>query len=177
MDDFLYNLRRESDKRNKRQSHMQQQYRGPDRRTGKDKRNYQRRPDLEQIAEIMPEIKNLLGAISTNQNRMAEIEEQKVKAIEKVSDQLAEIIASGRGIGGVITDSAEKKVAVGLGAVALEVSQVDRDEITKLVLDMRQKGSTYKEIASHLEENNIPTFSGKGEWHAQTIHKICKQAN
>lgn len=39
---------------------------------------------------------------------------------------------------------------------------------------MRDEGATYGQIADRLEGEEIPTFSGKGKWHAQTIHRICQ---
>ena len=175
MDDFLYNLRRESDKRNRRQSNMQQQYRGPDRRGGKDKRHYHRKQqENDQLAEIMPEIKSLLETISVNQKRRADIEERKVEALEKVSSQLESLIAAAQNPS-TLADSDAKTGAYNDNAQLSKPVQTDRDEITRIVLEMRDNGKTYKEIAQYLEDKKIPTFSRKGEWHAQTIHKICKQ--
>ena len=47
-------------------------------------------------------------------------------------------------------------------------------KIRKIALSLREQGKTYKEIAQYLDDNKIPTFSGKGGWHAPTIHKLCK---
>ncbi len=176
MDDFLYNLRRDSDKRNKRQSNMQHQYRGPDRRGPRDKKNYYRKAENDQLSEIMPEIKTLLEAISKNQKRRADLEERKVEALEKVSSQLETFLNTSDGPS--ISKQADPMPTDVPGEETSfkgQSMQTDRDEITKLVLEMRDKGKTYKEIAKYLEDEKIPTFSRKGEWHAQTIHKICKQ--
>lgn len=176
MDDFLYNLRRDSDKRNRRHSNMQQQYRGPDRRGGKDKRNYHRKQtDHDQLAEIMPEIKTLLETISVNQKRRADIEERKAEALEKVSSQLETLLKVSDGP--AISKQADPQITDAPKDTSIkgQSMQTDRDEITRLVIEMRGDGKTYKEIAKYLEDKKIPTFSRKGEWHAQTIHKICKQ--
>lgn len=53
-------------------------------------------------------------------------------------------------------------------------STMDKDEILNVIASMRREGSTYSEIASHLDELNLPTFSGRGKWHAQTIHRLCQ---
>jgi hypothetical protein len=53
-------------------------------------------------------------------------------------------------------------------------STMDKDEILNVIASMRREGSTYNEIASHLDELNLPTFSGRGKWHAQTIHRLCQ---
>jgi len=49
-----------------------------------------------------------------------------------------------------------------------------KDDILTIIRTMRKKGSTFAIIADYLREKGIPTFSGRGEWHAQTIHRLCK---
>ena len=49
-----------------------------------------------------------------------------------------------------------------------------KDEILSIINNMRDQGSTFAIIADYLKEKGIPTFSGRGEWHAQTIHRLCK---
>jgi len=51
----------------------------------------------------------------------------------------------------------------------------ERREAIKIMKKLRKKGATYKEIAHFLNEKEIPTFSNKGHWHAQTIHRLCNQ--
>ncbi len=50
-----------------------------------------------------------------------------------------------------------------------------KDEILSIIQNMRDQGGTFSMIADYLKEKGIPTFSGKGEWHAQTIHRLCKE--
>ena len=49
-----------------------------------------------------------------------------------------------------------------------------KDDILTIIGTMRKKGATFAIIADYLKEKGIPTFSGRGEWHAQTIHRLCK---
>jgi len=49
-----------------------------------------------------------------------------------------------------------------------------KDEVIAMIRSMREKRSTFAEIAQALMEKGIPTFSGRGDWHAQTIHRLCK---
>ena len=49
-----------------------------------------------------------------------------------------------------------------------------KDEVIAMIRSMRKKKATFSEIAKWLDEEGIPTFSGRGEWHAQTIHRLCK---
>lgn len=49
-----------------------------------------------------------------------------------------------------------------------------KDEILLLIRTMRKNEATFGAIAGYLKEKRIPTFSGRGEWHAQTVHRLCK---
>ncbi len=49
-----------------------------------------------------------------------------------------------------------------------------KDDILTIIRDMRNEGTTFAIIADYLRDKGIPTFSGRGEWHAQTIHRLCK---
>jgi len=48
-----------------------------------------------------------------------------------------------------------------------------REEIMDIINAMREQGATYDQVAKHLIDLGQPTFSGRGEWHAQTIHRLC----
>lgn len=49
-----------------------------------------------------------------------------------------------------------------------------KDDILTIIRNMRNNGTTFSLIAEYLRDKGIPTFSGRGEWHAQTIHRLCK---
>jgi len=48
-----------------------------------------------------------------------------------------------------------------------------REEIMEIINSMREQGATYDQVAKQLIDLGQPTFSGRGEWHAQTIHRLC----
>jgi hypothetical protein len=50
---------------------------------------------------------------------------------------------------------------------------LSRDAVLDIVNGMREKGATFDQVAQHLVELGQPTFSGRGEWHAQTVHRLC----
>lgn len=50
-----------------------------------------------------------------------------------------------------------------------------KDDIISIINRMRDQGATFATIAEYLSDKGIPTFSGRGHWHAQTIHRLCKQ--
>ena len=49
-----------------------------------------------------------------------------------------------------------------------------KDEVLDIIKTMRKDRATFATIAAYLKEKRIPTFSGRGDWHAQTIHRLCK---
>lgn len=49
-----------------------------------------------------------------------------------------------------------------------------KEDVISMIKSMRSERATFAEIAEKLKEKGIPTFSGRGEWHAQTIHRLCK---
>jgi Recombinase len=190
MDDFLHNLRKNSERSNfekRNKTYNNPQYRGPERRGARDQ---QRRPFLkrnefqEVMTEIAPEIKSLIVSMEETQKRMLEAIERNADAQERQADIM-------ESIGGMMrqllegTSEAPFVTAVSQGAVSREDNEgphyqasssiVEREAVIDLIIGLRQDGMTYKEIAQHLEDENIPTFSGKGAWHAQTVHKVCKQ--
>jgi hypothetical protein len=189
MDDFLHNLRKNAernnyDKRNK--PYGNPQYRGPERRGGRDqqRRPYQKRNEFQEVmAEIAPEIKSVLISMEEGQKRMQDAIERTADAQERQAEVLESIAEMMRRVFDGSIESATTSDPQGRGEKESSeasffhptASVVERDAVIDLILGLRQDGMTYKEIAQHLEDENIPTFSGKGAWHAQTVHKVCKQ--
>lgn len=60
-------------------------------------------------------------------------------------------------------------------AAAGTAALIPREEVLNIIHSMRNQGATYDQIAKHLVELGQPTFSGRGEWHAQTIHRLCSK--
>jgi len=52
---------------------------------------------------------------------------------------------------------------------------LSREAVMDIINTMRSEDATFNEIASRLIELGQPSFSGRGEWHAQTIHRICNK--
>ena len=212
MDDFLYNLRRETDKRNRRQSG--QQYRGQERRGPKDqRRSHPRRNETtEPFAELLPEIKSLLETVGENQKRLIAGETRKTQVLENIAASLRmmsgntqHLDAPGEATGPGEAVAAESPKATipktdvdahagetssaGISEAASDEASAEatdtekpkeapkrstHEDVRKISLKLRDQGMTYKQIAKHLDDEKIPTFSGKGGWHAPTIHKLCK---
>ncbi len=52
---------------------------------------------------------------------------------------------------------------------------LSREEAMETIYRMRDQGSTFNQIAEYFIEIGQPTFSGKGKWHAQTIHRLLQK--
>jgi hypothetical protein len=52
---------------------------------------------------------------------------------------------------------------------------LSREVVMDIIQSMRAEGATFDQVASRLIELGQPTFSGRGEWHAQTIHRLCNK--
>jgi len=50
-----------------------------------------------------------------------------------------------------------------------------REAVMNIIETMRDEGATFDQVAARLVELGQPTFSGRGEWHAQTIHRLCNK--
>ncbi len=69
-----------------------------------------------------------------------------------------------------------KKSGEQVGVVAAQSPDnklLSREAIMDIIYGMREKGATYDDVATQLISLGQPTFSGRGEWHAQTIHRLC----
>jgi len=59
--------------------------------------------------------------------------------------------------------------------VSTDKSLLSREAVMDIIHSMRAKGDTFSMVANRLVELGQPTFSGRGEWHAQTIHRLCNK--
>ena len=205
MDDFLHNLRTGKNKpfdRNRKQFDNNG-YKNPDRQGPNDNRRkdtFQRSPPVDHF----PAIKKLLADITEGQRRQAEIDDRRATAEERIASAM-EKIASGffeknpaAPVAGL-----EKKVdpvsrsipeavkpacviqpatpdAVSLAentdsALAAINSGINRESVLEMIGTLRKEQLSYEKIARTLEAQGIPTFSGKGAWHSQTVSKLCHQ--
>jgi hypothetical protein len=202
MDDFLHNLRTGKNKpydRNRKQFDNNG-YKNPERQGVNDNRRkepFQRSP----VVDHFPAIKSILGDISEGQRRLVEIFERRVSAEERIASAL-EIIASGflNKDSEFISPTSHQKIASDspiipdfieaestLQAEAeftlspdetlddLNDSDLDRNNILDMIVAMRKDQMSYEKIARTLESQGIPTLSGKGAWHSQTVSKLCHQ--
>lgn len=168
------------------------------RSNGNDKKNYRNHhKDHGASDETMKGILEALESISKNQESALEIagrraaaEERKATAIETIAAKLGSFDLNERDVFApletmmqtdkemprveTVTDKAKSSPAMSYEIIKNDTKGMNKDEILAMILSMRNDGSTYNEIANHLAELDLPTFSGRGKWHAQTIHRLCQ---
>ncbi|GBC63490.1 hypothetical protein DENIS_4484 [Desulfonema ishimotonii] len=178
------------------------QYRGNDKGNGNVRKNtLTTSEEREKLAlllgEALPEIKGLVENIAGNQQqlialeeRKAIAEERKADAIDRLADAAIRFLESAETPFGAESEPAgsvrpELRVVSRNEPVApipphvgiRRTGRNERDAVLNVIYAMRDEGATYTQIASYLEEKSVPTFSGKGKWHAQTIHRVCQIKN
>jgi hypothetical protein len=204
MSEFLQNLRAKQ-QQNKRYDGNRRQYPNSqyqDRRNEKDGRKNQVVATAVEtlsaaLVENLPLIKTIMEEISENrkklvdaQDRRARAEERKAAVLESIFDYAKQYIGAGMNVPVISTIiaatenpkdmemSSKETVVEPEPPVEFETSEPSlpgREEVLAMIGDMREKGSTYDQIATHLETEGIPTFSRKGQWRGQTVHRLYQK--
>ena len=189
MDDFLHNLRTGKNKpfdRNRKQFDNNG-YKNPDRQSPNDNRRkdaFQRTPPVDHF----PAIKILLGDITEAQRSLADIYERRATAEERIASALEKIASSffeknpaAPATGPEKSTAPDSRIIPETmagkkdGAADAIKSGMDRESVLEVIGDLRKEQFSYEKIARTLEAQGIPTFSGKGAWHSQTVSKLCHQ--
>lgn len=96
----------------------------------------------------------------------------KEPVIQEISVQSKETTLPGRAVIRKRKKVTEKKSVV---AETKQAELMPRDAIMDIIQSMRETGATFDQVAKRLIELGQPTFSGRGEWHAQTVHRLCSK--
>lgn len=192
MDDFLHNLRSGKLKQPERGRRDYTDYKGPQRRAG----NERRKPDY--YAKVTSEnfalVKDSLDILAENQKRIADAMAARKKTDARIADALEAIAAMmGRHLGygndlphpsGPIEgepngDAGDIRVPeeamdnfAGIDLGSGKLSHVDKPRLLDIIANMRNEGDSWEKIARHMDEQNIPTVSGKGKWRGPAIKKF-----
>jgi YesN/AraC family two-component response regulator len=160
MSEFLKNLRRN-------QSNSQKQYNNkskgqPQSRKKSSDNKQQQVVDLSPflkafIDDLVPSIRDYLNHAAESQVRQAVAQEKNAQAMEKLMENLPEIVQQAVHVRSV---PRRKKI------------NARKQEVLDLINKLRDENMTYEEVAAYLTTNKIPTVSGRGRWHAQTIHRL-----
>ena len=177
MSDFLRNLRSSHKKetpppRKPMESHY---YPQQDRRIIRDRRSPPPSQDAlsQKMGEILPHLLDTTTVLTEQVEKLATISEMMVEsrirhynAMANFFENLSRMMAEAPQAGAAGVPRATASYASG--------THYTKDDILSIIQNMRDQGATFAIIADYLKEKGIPTFSGRGEWHAQTIHRLCK---
>jgi hypothetical protein len=179
MDDFLYNLRKSVEERNKAANSQ----RSGDRRCGMDRRN--RRPQKQPsdrrsyppYNRNLHEIRNLLEKFVEGQKRQEAIEEKRLAletrrtaAMERIADYLGQ--AAGTPIDGSTAPAGSAARVDTLQGVETDASGAATPATSgELMTRLRAEGKSYEKIANALEAAGFSTVSGRGRWRGQTVKR------
>jgi len=164
-------------------SYPNPQYKGQEKPSAKDRKKPRKSDEMEKLAsqltETLPLLKSLMEGIAADHRLLADAEERRV-AVEERKAEASESIAAA--LQQLMTAAAAGQMpAIVAGRVddapPEKPGKKEKERAIQIIADMREDGSTYRQIAARLDSENISTFSGKGKWHAQTIHRICQAEN
>ncbi|MCP3900368.1 MAG: hypothetical protein GY707_11720 [Desulfobacteraceae bacterium] len=174
MSDFLKSLRTSKHKSSKTRKSMDSYYTPKsDRRQVKDRRdaNFNNLPQSSEVAntlaEFAPLISENISAIAASIENIVESEIEKNKATTAFLNNLNDFL-TGNNIAPTMQSEPVVTTSYASG------TRYTKDEVLDIIKTMRKERATFATIAAYLKEKKIPTFSGRGEWHAQTIHRLCK---
>jgi hypothetical protein len=154
-------------------------------------------PVLKTVLETIATNQDKLARV---QERRAKAEERKAEALETIAQFAGQLAVSGMNLpvfetksrvedaeedlerhAGTATETEPEKVTEEISADSsydeeeLEEETITRDDILNMICGLREEGMTYDQIANQLEEEAVPTFSGKGKWRGQTVHRLYQK--
>lgn len=185
MNDFLRNLRSSHKKETPppRKSMDSHYYPQTDRRIVRDRRTVTSQPPqhsgktmdefTRQMADILPMVLDNTSVLMEQVEKMVTINEMMMESRIRKNNAIADFF---EGVKGMLENTDPGPMHAGPKATASYASgtHYTKDDILSIIQGMRDEGATFSIIADYLKEKGIPTFSGRGDWHAQTIHRLCK---
>jgi hypothetical protein len=184
MDDFLHQLRNNGNARRfdrPRKTYDGNQYNN-DKRRPPNQNRYNSRPQAE--SEHLPIIRKTLEEIAANQARQLTIgerravaEERKAEAMESIAAWLGQQNAPQMFVQDPETvaqtpDSVPEEVQASPEPPAAQSYQ--RSELVDMINSLRKKGLSYEKIALHMQNEKVPTLSGRGQWRGQSVYRLCQ---
>jgi cysteinyl-tRNA synthetase len=117
------------------------------------------------LQKITPLIRQFNDDMEDTESRIADAIERKVEAELRTTEALYEIIKMAK----------EQSVYRDRGKHKRKTPKALKEHhkrILEIILKNRSKGETFEQISDYLRKENIPTLSGRGKWHAQTVHRL-----
>ncbi len=123
------------------------------------------------IGELIPIIADNTTQLVKEMGRIAAVSEMIMESQMRQQNALADFFESLKTLLANRQEPDEMPMATASYASGTHYT---KDDIVSTINRMREQGATFATIAEYLRDKGIPTFSGRGQWHAQTIHRLCK---
>ncbi len=183
MNDFLKNMRNSGKKKTSPvRKNIESNYVTPgEQRIPKDRRPsaFNRSSAITEKEAIKQEIRDMIPVIAENttqlakeMGRIASVSEMIMESQIRQQNAMADFFESLKEFMAHRQSPADMQTATTSYASGTHYT---KDDIISTINRMRDQGATFATIAEYLSDKGIPTFSGRGHWHAQTIHRLCKQ--
>jgi Recombinase len=145
-------------------------YKSSGRQINRDRRN---KPTLEDavsnfLQKITPRLKQFHNDMSEAENRIIEARERKAQAEFRTVQAISEIVKIAKEQKGYKRKHTRKSP---------KVLNDHQKQVVRIIAERRNEGETLEQIAAYLREQDIPTLSGRGKWHAQTAHRLLNGKN
>ena len=182
MNDFLKNMRNSGKKKmSPVRKNMDNSYVTPgEQRIPKDRRPsaFNRASAIPEKETIKQEIRDMIPIIAENTTQLV----KEMDRIAAVSEMIMESQIRQQNAMADFFESLKEFMAHRQSPVDMQTAtssyasgtHYTKDDIISTINRMRDQGATFATIAEYLSDKGIPTFSGRGHWHAQTIHRLCK---
>jgi hypothetical protein len=176
MDDFLHNLRsgnlRKSNTGNRR-PYGDQHGKHPNRRVI-DRR--QKDGDQRLTTESLETIKEVLQQLTAAQQQLATAQEQRAVAEARTAAALESIAASLKAKTGATTQAPEK-IPVKAPAPPATASDADTMALSleEKISALRAQKLSYARIGDQLNQEGVPTPSGRGQWRGATVQRVFQR--
>lgn len=126
-------------------------------------RNEKTHLPLEKILQVLsPSIEEYLEKSAENQKKIVAADNKIANSVSKLTEHF-------------VSEKSNIKLNVYSNPIrkkSKKSNNTHHQTVKKIVLKMRENLKTYEEIARFLEQKNIPTFTKRGRWHAQTVHRL-----
>jgi hypothetical protein len=172
MDDFLHNLR--SGNLRKPNTGNRRQYNDPQGKHTNRRVGDRRKRDFDQrlATESLETIKELLSQLTAAQQQLANAQEQRAAAEERTAAALERIAArlEAKGDANALvpeTTSHETETDPPTPPAAPSVGEK--------ISALREQKLSYARIAEQLNQENLPTPSGRGQWRGTTVQRVLQR--
>ncbi len=127
----------------------------------------------EQLNDMLPVLLENSSALVEHVEKLTTINEMMMESTMRQNNAVADFFEN---LGKMLTEAPRNDPHTQPKATTSYASgtHYTKDDILSIIHNMRDQSATFSIIAEYLREKGIPTFSGRGEWHAQTIHRLCK---